>query len=67
MISSSDYERGSIGVTLAPKHRRARFAFQRCAILWSRKIVLPQKRLPREARHFMRETLLVLSLPASDK
>ena len=42
-----------------------RLSFQLCANLCLHKLMLPQKRLPRKVRHFMRETLIVLSLLAS--
>ncbi len=42
-----------------------RLSFQLCANLCLHEIMLPQKRLPREVRHFMSETLIVLSLLAS--
>jgi hypothetical protein len=40
---------------------------QHCAILCLHKIMTPQERLPGETRHFMSETVIVLSLLASDK
>ena len=62
MISLSDGGRGSVGVTLAPKHRPARCAFRWYTILWLYKITLSQKRLPSEVRHFMREKLAISPL-----
>jgi hypothetical protein len=41
-----------------------RLSFQLCAILCLYKITLFQKQFPREVRHFMRETLVVLSRQA---
>jgi hypothetical protein len=57
---------------IGTKALKARFAFQHLsfqlrAILCLHKFMLLQKWLPRKVRHFMRETVIVLSLLTSDE